>query len=50
MASSTWIRELERQLRRCRHVILHGNVRDLVLINSKLATFEEALDHVLVVA
>jgi len=47
LASSIWIQELERQLRRCRHVILHGNVQDQVLLNGKLVTFEEALDHTL---
>lgn len=45
--SSTWIQELERQLHRSRHVILHGNVRDQALLNGKLVGFEDALNHTL---
>jgi energy-coupling factor transporter ATP-binding protein EcfA2 len=45
--SARWILELQRQLRRGKHVVLHGNVRDLVLLQGAFQPFSNALDQVL---
>ncbi len=45
--SSNWVKGLQDQLRRSKHVILHGNVNDQALYNGKLLNFNEALDQAL---
>jgi energy-coupling factor transporter ATP-binding protein EcfA2 len=45
--TSSWIMELTRQLKRGKHVLLHGNVRDLSLNNGAFMPFDVALDSLL---
>jgi energy-coupling factor transporter ATP-binding protein EcfA2 len=42
--TARWLVELQQQLRRGKHVILHGNVRDVVIFEGKYMTFRDALD------
>ncbi|MEB3223152.1 MAG: AAA family ATPase, partial [Candidatus Sericytochromatia bacterium] len=46
-ASARWVVALVRQLARGKHVLLHGNVRDLVSFGGACKTFPEVLDAVL---
>ncbi len=42
-----WLVEVYNRLRRGRHIILHGHVRDLVRMQERLVLFNDAIDHVL---
>jgi hypothetical protein len=42
-----WLMEVYNRLRRGRHIILHGHVRDLVRLQENLVLLRDALDHVL---
>jgi energy-coupling factor transporter ATP-binding protein EcfA2 len=47
VSTARWILELQRQLRRGKHVVLHGSVADLVLYDGGFHRFEHALDQAL---
>lgn len=44
MITSRWLLETLRQVRRGKHVLLHGNVRDLALVRGVFTEVPEALD------
>lgn len=46
-STSRWLLEAARQVRRGKHVLLHGNVRDLVLVDGEFLPLGDALDSVL---
>ncbi len=45
--TARWIRDVVSHLRRGRHVVLHGNVRDLAMFDGVPLSFSEALDAAL---
>lgn len=47
MTTAGWLIELNRQIKRGKHIILHGNVRDMALLQDKLRNFEDAVDGIL---
>lgn len=45
--SARWIQDMQRQMRRGKQLVLHGNVRDLVLLDGQFLPFAVAVDQVL---